>query len=100
MTPKPRPALLPARSSPLRCDSSPEPRALCLKAWIWGTFHGVSEKHMQRYLDEFVYGFNMSGHTNRCPVSSSELAILTTSVAFVSWLSIPNASMTAQRPPL
>jgi transposase-like protein len=29
-----------------------------LKAWIRGTFHGVSKKHMQRYLDEFVYRFN------------------------------------------
>ncbi len=29
-----------------------------LKAWIRGTFHGISKKHMQRYLDEFVYRFN------------------------------------------
>jgi hypothetical protein len=29
-----------------------------LKAWIRGTFHGVSKKHMPRYLDEFVYRFN------------------------------------------
>jgi transposase-like protein len=29
-----------------------------LKAWIRGTFHGVSKKHMQRYLDEFVFRFN------------------------------------------
>jgi hypothetical protein len=29
-----------------------------LKAWLRGTFHGVSGKHMQRYLDEFVYRFN------------------------------------------
>ena len=26
-----------------------------LKAWLRGTFHGVSQKHMQRYLDEFVW---------------------------------------------
>ena len=29
-----------------------------LKAWIRGTFHGVSRKHLQRYLDEFVYRFD------------------------------------------
>jgi hypothetical protein len=29
-----------------------------LKAWIHGTFRGVSKKHMPRYLDEFVYRFN------------------------------------------
>jgi transposase-like protein len=29
-----------------------------LKAWIWGTFHGVSAKHLPRYLMEFVYRFN------------------------------------------
>lgn len=29
-----------------------------LKTWIRGTFHGVSGKHLQRYLDEFVYRFD------------------------------------------
>ena len=29
-----------------------------LKAWIRGAFHGVSKKHMQRYLDEFVFRFD------------------------------------------
>jgi transposase-like protein len=29
-----------------------------LKTWLQGTFHGVSPKHLQRYLDEFVYRFN------------------------------------------
>ena len=29
-----------------------------LKAWLRGTFHGVSPKHFQRYLDEFVFRFN------------------------------------------
>ena len=29
-----------------------------LKAWLRGTFHGVSKKYMQRYLDEFTYRFN------------------------------------------
>jgi transposase-like protein len=29
-----------------------------LKTWLQGTFHGVSPKHLQRYLDEFVYRFD------------------------------------------
>ena len=29
-----------------------------LKGWLWGTFHGVSAKHLHRYLQEFVYRFN------------------------------------------
>ena len=29
-----------------------------LKAWIWGTFHGISAKHLHRYLEEFTYRFN------------------------------------------
>ena len=28
------------------------------KAFIDGTFHGLGEKHLQRYLDEFCYRFN------------------------------------------
>ena len=29
-----------------------------LKTWLRGTFHGVSRKHLPRYLDEFTYRFN------------------------------------------
>jgi transposase-like protein len=29
-----------------------------LKTWLRGTFHGVSSKHLPRYLDEFVYRFD------------------------------------------
>lgn len=29
-----------------------------LKAWLGGTHHGVSPKHMQAYLNEFVFRFN------------------------------------------
>ena len=32
-----------------------------LKSWLRGTFHGVSRKHLPRYLDEFVYRFNERG---------------------------------------
>ena len=29
-----------------------------LKTWLRGTFHGVSPKPLQRYLDEFVFRFD------------------------------------------
>jgi hypothetical protein len=29
-----------------------------LKTWLRGTFHGVSGKHLPRYLDEFSYRFD------------------------------------------
>lgn len=29
-----------------------------LKTWIKGTFHGVSDKHLQAYLNEFTFRFN------------------------------------------
>ena len=29
-----------------------------LKTWLRGTFHGVSPKQLQRYLDEFSYRFD------------------------------------------
>jgi transposase-like protein len=30
-----------------------------LKTWLRGTFHGVSAKHLHRYLDEFVFRLNL-----------------------------------------
>ena len=29
-----------------------------LKAFLLGTYHGVSPKHLQEYLNEFCYRFN------------------------------------------
>ena len=29
-----------------------------LETWLRGTFHGVSPKHLQRYLEEFSYRFD------------------------------------------
>lgn len=29
-----------------------------LKTWLRGTYHGVSKKHLDRYLQKFVYRFN------------------------------------------
>ena len=29
-----------------------------LQTWLRGTHHGVSGKHLQAYLDEFVFRFN------------------------------------------
>ena len=33
-----------------------------LKTWLRGTFHGVSHKHLRRYLAEFAYRFNRRWH--------------------------------------
>lgn len=33
-----------------------------LKTWLRGTFHGVSGKHLQRYLDEFVFRLEHRWH--------------------------------------
>lgn len=35
-----------------------------LKAWIDGTFHGVRRKHLQAYLNEFVFRFNRRFYRN------------------------------------
>jgi transposase-like protein len=32
-----------------------------LKSWLIGTHHGVSEKHLQAYLNEFVFRYNRRG---------------------------------------
>jgi hypothetical protein len=29
-----------------------------LKTWLLGTHHGVSHRHLQAYLNEFVFRFN------------------------------------------
>jgi len=29
-----------------------------LKTWLTGTHHGVDPKHLQSYLDEYVFRFN------------------------------------------
>ena len=36
-----------------------------LKTWLRGTFHGVSAKHLQLYLDEFSYRFDRRWVENR-----------------------------------
>ena len=36
-----------------------------LKAWMLGTFHGVSPKHLPRYLLEFTYRLNRRGIADR-----------------------------------
>ncbi len=33
-----------------------------LKTWLRGAYHGVSPKHLQRYLDEFQFRFNKRWH--------------------------------------
>ena len=33
-----------------------------LRAFVIGTYHGLGEKHLQQYLDEFCYRFNRRRH--------------------------------------
>jgi hypothetical protein len=33
-----------------------------LKTWLRGAYHGVSPKHLQRYLNEFEFRFNKRWH--------------------------------------
>ena len=33
-----------------------------LKSWLVGTHHGVDPKHLQSYLDEYVFRFNRREH--------------------------------------
>ena len=46
----------------LRCTAKSLPWAHTvasnLKTWLRGTFHGVSPKHLPRYVDEFSYRFD------------------------------------------
>jgi hypothetical protein len=35
-----------------------------LKTWIDGTFHGVREKHLQAYLNAFMFRFNRRFYSN------------------------------------
>ena len=32
-----------------------------LKTWALGVYHGLRDKHLQSYLDEFVFRFNRRG---------------------------------------
>ena len=38
-----------------------------LKRFLLGTFHGVSGKYLQEYVDEFVYRFNRRKWENQLP---------------------------------
>ena len=34
-----------------------------MKRWAKGVYHGLRRKHIQRYLDEFVFRWNWRRHT-------------------------------------
>ena len=59
-----------------------------------------AEEDVERVGDGWGQALRMSGQTKRWPVSLNEVASASTSAALVSWLVMPNASMTAHRPPL
>jgi hypothetical protein len=47
-----------------------------LKTFLLGTFHGVSGKHLQEYLDEFSYRFNRRFVEKKIPNRLLNLAII------------------------
>ncbi len=47
-----------------------------LKTFLLGTFHGVSGKFLQEYLDEFCYRFNRRFVENQIPNRLLNLAIM------------------------
>lgn len=53
-----------------------------LKTWIDGTFHGVIKKHLQSYLDEFMFRFNRRFYRAVSFRSLLELGALTPGVTY------------------
>ena len=53
-----------------------------LKTWIDGTFHGVIKKHLQAYLDEFMFRFNRRFYRAVSFRSLFELGALTPGVTY------------------
>ena len=49
-----------------------------LKAFLLGTFHGVTSKYLQEYLDEFCYRFNRRFVEKQIPNRLLNLAIVHT----------------------
>jgi len=47
-----------------------------LKAFLLGTFHGVTRKYLQEYLDEFCYRFNRRFVEKQIPNRLLNLAIV------------------------
>ena len=47
-----------------------------LKTFLLGTFHGVSGKYLQEYLDEFCYRFNRRFFEKEIPHRLLNLAII------------------------
>lgn len=54
--------LMPGTIDPMTCSDiniwEVVPGSANLKSWLRGCHHGVSEKHLQAYLNEFTFRFN------------------------------------------
>ncbi|BDM64513.1 hypothetical protein NFHSH190041_19650 [Shewanella sp. NFH-SH190041] len=46
-----------------------------LKTFIQGTFHGISKKYVQEYLNEFIYRFNRRRIEKQIPMRLLNIAI-------------------------
>jgi len=53
-----------------------------LKTWIDGTFHGVRKKHLQAYLDEFMFRFNRRFYRSVSFRSLLDLGTLNTGITY------------------
>ena len=53
-----------------------------LKRFLLGTFHGVSGKYLQEYLDEFVYRFNRRMWQSQLPNCLLQASVSHASVSF------------------
>jgi transposase-like protein len=57
---------------------------LCRKAarWINDTFNGIGSKHLQSYLDQFCFGFNMINRSQNIFVTLFQLSALTPTIKY------------------
>ncbi len=80
----PRGSVSPTQSAPERAETIlPRVHRVfgSLKTWLRGTHHGVGDKHLQAYLDEFTFRFNR----RRTPMAAFQMC----------WASAPSR----RRPP-
>ena len=67
-----------------------------LKTWIDGTFHGVRKKHLQSYLDEFMFRFNRRFYRQISFRSLINLGTLNTGITYREVYDSPAAEITAE----
>jgi hypothetical protein len=64
-----------------------------LKTWIDGTFHGVQKKHLQAYLDEFMFRFNRRFYRSVSFHSLLDLGALNTGITYREVYNVPDSKI-------